>query len=324
MVTVGIRSLFQRKPSYQTQTRTRVILHPAGNQKPREGGSTNNKYSKIIFFAKKRAQILIPQDTAEDLDVDLAMILMVKFWGPNVMKKDKFLEVIATSFRPGNVKALQTPALQVCIWGKLPEQVWGRDKWDRLTQMNLMVVWREFATVINTLGKHELEAPWVPEVIEQMLDIFGLAGFVNQFNFIAHRRDTLRPGLPMEFKRLAGEGFPASPEWLFGDDLGETVEKISKENRLTEKIFPPPKPRTQQQSSNNKKGGFKNPSGPQSGSKKNRKFKNKTQKSSSDYQSPLPQGTEPNLSFSKLCKLTCLNRGKSRGLIDLIQNSLSS
>lgn len=78
--------------------------------------------------------------------------------------------------------------------------------------MNLMVVWRELALVINAIGTHEEETAWVPEIIEHLLDIFGLAGFINQFNFISHRSDTLRPGLSTEFKRLAGEGFPPSHE----------------------------------------------------------------------------------------------------------------
>lgn len=156
-------------------------------------------------------------------------------------------------------------------WRKLPEQVRCRDKWDCLTQMNLMVVWRHFASVINTLGSHEQDAPWVPDVIEQLLQVFGLAGFINHFNFISHRRATLRPGLPKEFKHLVGDGFPPSPEWLFGDDLGESVERITKENKLTERIFPPPKPKSQGQPQSKKGNNFKIPSGSQPSLKKNKK-----------------------------------------------------
>lgn len=269
-------------------------------KEPENSSSVTGEVKKNSIFAKKRAQIVQLKDTSEDLDEDLAVILMDKFWGPNVMTKESFLDRMSKSLRPGNVPALQTPALQDCIWRKLPDNIRGKDKWDKLTQSNLMLIWRELAETINILGPHEGEHPWVTDVIEKLLDIFGLAGYVNSFNFVNHRREALRPGLPAEYKRLAGDGFPPSPEWLFGDELGESVEKITKENKLAEKIFQKPKSKSQSQPSfPSKKGGSRpNPGGPNAG-KRNKKSKTKGHRHSSEYQSPLPQGESAPMSFER-------------------------
>lgn len=101
-----------------------------------------------------------------------------------------------------------------------------------------MMVWWDIVAVVNDLGKHEEDAPWVSEIIDSLLDTISAAGFINQFNLTAHRREIIKPALPEEYKRLAEDSYPPSPDWLFGEDLGEAVEKISKENKLTEKIFP--------------------------------------------------------------------------------------
>lgn len=70
-----------------------------------------------------------------------------------------------------------------------------------------MVIWHELASVINQLGAHEEEADWVPLIIGKLLEEFEPAGFVNSFNFTAHRRVVIRPVLPAEYKRLASESF---------------------------------------------------------------------------------------------------------------------
>lgn len=184
--------------------------------------------------------------------------------------------------------------LQECLWKELLEGIRGRDKWDRLTQMNLMLVWRKVAEVLDVLGKHEDEAPWVSEVIETLLDTIGIGGFINQFNYTNRRRDIIRPALPKEFKRLAGDGFPASPEWLFGEDLGESVERISKENKLTEKIFAKQKPKDPPPTQG-KKNPFKGKR-PFGKKQKGKKIMNrpKQRRESVDYQSPLPQNADGN------------------------------
>lgn len=276
-----------------------ALQSPSLPKEGKEGSETvTGTVIKNSLFAKKRAEIVTIKDTSEDLDEDLAIILMDRFWGQNIMSKEQFLEKMTKSLRPNNVPALQTPALQDCIWRKLPENIKGKDKWDRLTQMNLMVVWREIAKVINNLGKHETESPWVADIIESLLDVFSLAGYINNFNFVNRRRDTLRPGLPVEFKRLAGEGFPPSPEWLFGDDLGESVDKISRENKLTEKIFQKPKPKQQGQIPP-KKGGFHQNTSSSGGGKQKKKLKFKNRKASTEYHSPLPQEGNTPTSFDR-------------------------
>lgn len=193
--------------------------------------------------------------------------------------------------------SLQVPAIQDFIWKELPENVRGRDKWDRLTQTNLMVIWRELASVINQHGAREGEAEWVPLIIDKLLDVFELAGFVNHFNFTAHRREVLRPALPAEYKRLASESFPPTPEWLLGDELGESVEKISKENKLTEKMFPKTKPKKGGVVS--KKQGYHHQKGGPKGKTKGKKSKPKGRKDSVEYHSPLPQSSDPAMSFDK-------------------------
>lgn len=279
----------------------------------RESTSHTMGSVKTSLFTKKRAR-----DTADDLDENLATILTDKFWGPNILSAEKFLDAMNKSLRPGNVAALQAPALQECIWRILPEHVKDKDKWDRLTQMNLMVIWRELAWVIDTIVKHKDDAPWVPEVMENMLEIFGLAGYVN-FNFNVHRRDTLRPGLPPEFKRSAGEGLPLSPEWLFGDNLSESVGSITKESKLTKRIFPTQKhlsPTLKSFFPTQKSKGqgqpekvpFHSPAGQPPGGKK---FQVKGMHSSLVYRSPLPQKGVSQMSSYK--KPSVQYRKKRRG-----------
>lgn len=135
-----------------------------------------------------------------------------------------------------------------------------------------MVIWREMAIIINMLGGHEGEAPWVSDIIEKMLEVFGLAGYVNNFNFTLHRRELLKPALQKEYELIAGDNYPPSPEWLFGDDLDTSVDKMAKENRLVEKLFTNTKPK---KNSQGKKPHF-NPKFGFHGSKKKNKLKFKT------------------------------------------------
>lgn len=86
------------------------------------------------------------------MDEDLSIILADKFWGANVISKDEFLENMKATLRPENVQVLQVPALQEVLWTDLPEGVKGRDKWEKLTQSNLMVIWRQLAYIIETIG----------------------------------------------------------------------------------------------------------------------------------------------------------------------------
>lgn len=240
-----------RDPDDQVPKVKIVIDHPISDE---EGDSPHKKSSrekvtdkskeplrkdgKQSLFAKKRAQIVKVRQTGDPIDEDLAVILSDKFWVENVLTREVFVDKVQKSLRPDNVPSLQVPAIQDFIWKELPENIRGRDKWDKLTQANLMLIWRELAGVINLLGPHESEAPWVSEVIEKLLEVFELAGYVNSFNFTNHRREVIRPVLPPEYKRLASDSFPPTPEWLLGDELSESVEKISKENKLTEKMFP--------------------------------------------------------------------------------------
>lgn len=194
------------------------------------------------------------------------------------------------TFRPENIPVLQVPSLQEVIWSDLPESVRGRDKWEKLTQANLMVVWRQLALVINSLGMHENEAPWIPKIIERLLDIFGHAWFINNFNFTLHRRDLLRPALPKEYKRIAGENYPPTPEWLFGDDLDLAVDKMAKENKLVEKLFPKQKAKKQHGQGKRTSHNHSRPNS-HNHKKKGRKVK-KGRRDSLDYVSPLPQEGE--------------------------------
>lgn len=76
--------------------------------------------------------------------------------------------------RPENVTVLQVPAIQEVLWTDLPEGVKGRDKWEKLSQSNLMVVWRQLAYIIDTIGKHEADAPWVTDIIDTIIHPFEL------------------------------------------------------------------------------------------------------------------------------------------------------
>lgn len=68
------------------------------------------------------------------------------------MGKEAFLEVMNKCKRPEKVPVLQAPSLQEAIWMDLPEQVRVRDKWERLTQVNLILIWIQLVRAIDELG----------------------------------------------------------------------------------------------------------------------------------------------------------------------------
>lgn len=261
--------------------------------------SGNEQSKKTSFFARKRAEIKVVKDTGDKIDEDLAIIIEDRFWGDNVLGKEKFLEIMSSVVRPENVPSLEAPSVRECLWVKLPEHVRAREKWDRLTQANLITVWRSLTLVINELGTHEQEAPWVVDIIEKLLDVISLAGFVNKFNFISHRREVVKQALAKEFKRLGGKNYPPTPQWLFGGDLGESVEQIVKENKLTERIFSENKPKSNQ---NANKKSSKGPKFPVNKKNKGKRpfHAGKNRKDSVEYRSPLPPGSDqPPVNFEK-------------------------
>lgn len=152
--------------STQTEKKREVHTKVAdGETNPPQPGASNSGESnmpppppKNSFFAKKRAQITPIKETGDPLDEDLAVILADKFWGKNIMSREQFIDTMKATLRPENIPVLQVPSLQEVLWLDLPETVRGRDKWERLTQANLMVIWRELAIIINMMGGHEGEA----------------------------------------------------------------------------------------------------------------------------------------------------------------------
>lgn len=111
----------------------------------------------------------------------------------------------------------------------------------------------------------------------------SLVGYANSFIFIGQRRDLAKQVMFKDL-RLAGDNYPLSPEWLFGGDLGESVDRILNENKLAEKMFSNNKPSKSSHKKQSQKG-----QKPHQGKKSKNKKGHKNLKDSINYVSPLPQ-----------------------------------
>lgn len=114
------------------------------------------------------------------------------------------------------------PPVPEAIWVKVSNELKGRDKAaQKLHGDFLCFVFR----MLKCLNKFHALADSCPELqtpVEEMTEALRLAGYIHRVGFIEARRETLKPDLPGEFKRLAGANFPPCPSSLFGDNLVES------------------------------------------------------------------------------------------------------
>lgn len=196
------------------------------------------------LFARFARTLRVPTDVGADLDPHLANLLNQVFERP--LAPEEFLRIKEATLRPANCVQLQVPPVPEAIWVKISSELKGRDKSMQKLHGDFLCF---ILKIIRCLEKlHELlpSCPAIGTPVEELAEALGVAGHIHKVGFIEQRRETLKPDLPGEFKRLAGSNFPPCPSSLFGDNLVENVKSISEVARLSERMAAAGKTKTSQ------------------------------------------------------------------------------
>lgn len=190
--------------------------------------------ASLSYFAKLAETIKIPTDVSGDLDPDLATLIDLLFERPPAL--EDFLKLKEDIKRPGNCMNLQVPPVPEAIWRKIPKDIKTKDvAWQKL-HGDFLAFTIGVVKSLDDLNKLIPTCPKVRPVVENLTESLKLAGFIHRNGFVEHRRESLKPELPGEYKRLAGANFPPCPTSLFGEDLVENVKQISEVSKLADKI----------------------------------------------------------------------------------------
>lgn len=210
----------------------------------------------LSLFAKLAGEITTPSETSEDVGADLARLINEFCTRP--LSLEEFNELKKKYKRPANCPQLQVPFVPKVIWSRLDAAFRGRDKaWQtvqedfmsitsahvKVMQMldDALVTWdttmRCFITAfpVAVLDSLKEVSGSISKAILIMMDTAKMAGFLHRTGITERRREALRPKLPGDFKRLAGNNFAPTETSLFGD-IVDNVKVISDTAKLSSQM----------------------------------------------------------------------------------------
>ena len=157
----------------------------------------------------------------------------------SAFKKDFTLEELKKKCkafpRPSNVTNIATPKINEVFWGKLPQSVRDRDRAWQNNHINFMSVMTGTAKVVEILSEQDQDVRWIKDCLTGLAEVLTLSTALSK-NWTKSRREDIKLSLPPDFKRLASKDVPASPEFLFGNDLEGSIKVVEGQNRLAKKM----------------------------------------------------------------------------------------
>lgn len=219
-------------------------------------GPTNPFAGIQSMFAKLAKEIVTPSETSENVSPDLARLVNEHCLHP--LSLEQFNALKRSYKRPGNCEQLQVPFVPEVIWNRLDSVFRGRDKaWQNIqedvmaittavvqglqglddVQVSAAPLLSSSASVIPAAVKDCLQDQGVRlnKVLIILMDALRMAGYVHRMGLTERRRETLKPKLPGDFKRLAGSSFAPSAGSLFGDII-DNVKQISETSKLSSQM----------------------------------------------------------------------------------------
>lgn len=201
----------------------------------------NNPNDGENFFARFARTLRVPTDVGADLDPHLANLVNQLFERPLPM--EEFVRIKESTLRPANCIQLQVPPVPEAIWVKISGELKGRDKSMQKLHSDFLCFVFKVLKCVEKLNELCSSCPDIDATVEDLAEALRIAGHIHRIGFTEQRRETLKPDLPGEFKRLAGSNFPPCPSSLFGDNLVENLKSISEVARLSEKMAAAGKPK---------------------------------------------------------------------------------
>ena len=209
------------------------LLNEASGENAQEAVVSDDEADLLDQFVKQA-------ETTEQLDVEvdprIATITNNTFRKKMDKEVYKKLSNDVQTARPKNCEGLAQVSTNSMLWPSLSEMTKAKDRKLQSLQKSIVksgaVLSKMFDALIKAKGDvGKLQIPNLLTMVNNALSFMGNANFaVNMF-----RRDTIKPELKENYKRLCSDNIPFTSE-LFGDELAKTAKEIGETAKIGNKI----------------------------------------------------------------------------------------
>ena len=179
----------------------------------------------------------IPESYGEDLHASVAPLIYNGI--STAVNKEKVKEVVEKHLCPQNTPNLRVPRVNPQVWRMLPAHAKTKDV--QMQKMHMMMVKsvtitaKLFSVIIQQQKKGTIATKSVTPLITDLLRI----GSAIYTDFSQQRREAVKPYLNDECKELCKPNEDSSTQFLFGDNLDESVKIINETMKLTKAVTKP-------------------------------------------------------------------------------------